>query len=70
MVQLLSERTLRSRKLRGLVRIHVGGSLVRSHYLDTRVPDGTSAHLFDILLYRREAPEESFTEWREHRELR
>lgn len=66
----LADTLLRSRTLRAVVRIHAGTPLVRSHYLDIRYPDGTSAHLFDVLLYRREDPDEPFDEWLSHRELR
>ena len=69
MSPILSEETLRSRKLRGIIRIHAGFALVRSHYFDVRIPEGTSAHLFDVLLYRREGPDDSFKEWVEEREL-
>ncbi|MFT4889286.1 MAG: hypothetical protein ACI9YT_000195 [Halobacteriales archaeon] len=66
---ILPDGVLRSRKLRGIVRIQAGFSLVRSHYADVRSPERTSAHLFDVMLYRREDPDEPFEEWIEHREL-
>ncbi|MFB6151964.1 MAG: hypothetical protein ABEJ40_09180 [Haloarculaceae archaeon] len=69
MAPLLSDSVLRSRTLRGLIRIQAGFSLVRSHYFDVRIPEGTSAHLFDVLLYRREDPDASFVEWLDQREL-
>ena len=65
----LLERILRSRWVRGIVRIHAGVSLVRSWSQDVQVPRGTSIHLFDYLLYRRTGAEEPFEEWIQQREL-
>lgn len=63
------ERILRSRIARGIFRIHMGGSLVRTWSLDIQEPPGTSIHLFDYLLYRKTNKGETFLEWIKKREL-
>jgi len=65
----LRERILRSRTMRGIFRIHVGFSLVRTWSLDVQIPRGTVFHFFDYLLYRRTDQEEPFEEWVRKREL-
>lgn len=65
----LWERVLRSRAVRGLIRIHAGGSLVRSWSADAQIPRGSSVHLFDYLLYRRSDTDQPFEAWLETREL-
>jgi hypothetical protein len=65
----LPERILRSRVMRGIFRLHMGASLVRSWSRDVQVPLGTSVHLFDYLLYRRTDRKEPFVEWVKNRKL-
>lgn len=65
----LAERILRSRSIRGIVRVHAGVSVVRSWSQDVQVPAGSSIHLFDYLLYRRTGAEEPFEVWIKEREL-
>jgi hypothetical protein len=57
------EAFLRSRTARGLLRVQVGFSLIRSWSADVQVPRGSVVHLFDILLYRMSNQEKSFAEW-------
>jgi hypothetical protein len=63
------ERILRSRIARGIFRIHMGVSLIRSWSLDIQEPPGTSIHLFDYLLYRKTNKGETFQEWIKKLEL-
>jgi len=65
----LWERILRSRIIRGIFRIQVGFSFVRTWSMDVQVPRGTTIHFFDYLLYRRTNKGESFEEWIRKREL-
>jgi hypothetical protein len=65
----LWERILRSRTMRGILRIHVGFSLIRSWSMDVQVPRRTAIHPFDYLLYHRTGEEEPFEEWIGKREL-
>lgn len=63
------ERILRSRIIRGIFRLHIGVSFIRTWSGDVQVPHGTTVHLFDYLLYRRTGTEEPFMEWVRKREL-
>jgi hypothetical protein len=65
----IAERILRSRTMRGIVRIHAGGSLVRTWSGDIQIPRGTTLHLFDYLLYRRSGREKPLKEWLKERKL-
>jgi hypothetical protein len=63
------EKILRSRTLRGIFRIHMGCSIVRSWSRDIEIPSGSSVHLFDYLLYRKTNQGEPFDEWIKTRTL-
>jgi hypothetical protein len=63
------ERILRSRVARGIFRIHMGLSLIRSWSKDVQVPQGTAIHLFDYLLYQKTNKDKPFKEWLKTRKL-
>jgi len=65
----LDERILGSRILRGIFRIHVEFSLIRSWSMDVQIPSGSAIHLFDYLLYHKTDKVEPFDEWIKTREL-
>ncbi|AZO95456.1 hypothetical protein [Halocella sp. SP3-1] len=60
----LWEKFLRSKKIRGIIRINLGFSLFRSHLFDINIPKGTSIYFFDYLLYKKTARKKSFKDFK------